>query len=301
VRCTCSNPRPVRAGQGRSGPVRVVVLPVVLTNHRSGPGRSPGVVAAPSPRGIDGGTDRRPVGWNRSANGTGGNSRARSRASHRRSTFSGSAAWHQRAPAGVGDRRPGLCLLNRRSDLPEDLPVTLGQPGQQLRLGMSGHRGILTWPGGSWYASVSGQRPARADGIGRRSRRREPLGRLATPDTLQQGSDLAAQDRVRLAAFGAAAGDGPGPGHRRQLPGGVPLGQRWAHLVVHLPGRPGRRILQGAGGRAGFSTRPPSRVWPGSPSVGRGAACDSGARAAPPVRRLITGGWTALPTDPTSG
>ncbi len=30
----------------------------------------------------------------------------------------------------------------------------------------------------------------------------EPLGRLATPDALQQGSDLAAQDRVRLEAFG---------------------------------------------------------------------------------------------------
>jgi hypothetical protein len=32
---------------------------------------------------IDGGTDRRPVGWNRSANSSGGNSRARSRARNR--------------------------------------------------------------------------------------------------------------------------------------------------------------------------------------------------------------------------
>jgi hypothetical protein len=192
------------------------------------------------------------------------------------------------APASTGrggDRRPGLCLLNRRSDLPEDLPVTLGQPGQQLRLGMSGHRGILTWPGGSWYASVSGndqrgQMPSVADLVAE-----GPLGRLATPDTPPAGQ-RPCRPRPRAAGgVRAAAGDGPGPGHRRQLPGGVPLGQRWAHLVVHLPGRPGRRILQGAGGRAGFSTRPPSRVWPGSPSVGRGAARDPGARAARPVGR----------------
>jgi hypothetical protein len=55
---------------------------------------------------IDGGTDRRPVGWNRSANSSGGNSRARSRARNRYTDPAGSAASHQRAPvAGRSGRR----------------------------------------------------------------------------------------------------------------------------------------------------------------------------------------------------
>ena len=55
---------------------------------------------------IDGGTDRRPVGSNRSANSSGGNSRARSRARNRYTDPSGSAASHQRAPAvGSSGRR----------------------------------------------------------------------------------------------------------------------------------------------------------------------------------------------------
>ena len=80
---------------------------------------------------IDGGTDRRPVGWNRSANSSGGNSRARSRARNRYTDPSGSAASHQRAPtvgssgrrswrprvtarsSGSGDRTPGVCQLSR--------------------------------------------------------------------------------------------------------------------------------------------------------------------------------------------
>jgi hypothetical protein len=47
---------------------------------------------------IDGGTDRRPVDSNRSANSSGGNSRIRSRAKNRYTDRSGSAASHQRAP-----------------------------------------------------------------------------------------------------------------------------------------------------------------------------------------------------------
>jgi hypothetical protein len=55
---------------------------------------------------IDGGTERRPVGWNRSANSSGGNSRARSLARNRYTDPSGSAASHQRAPAvGSSGRR----------------------------------------------------------------------------------------------------------------------------------------------------------------------------------------------------
>src|SRR6266516_1331389 len=55
-----------------------------------------------------GGTDRRPVGWNRSANSSAGNSRARSRARNRYTDRSGRAASHQRAPAvGRSGRRSG--------------------------------------------------------------------------------------------------------------------------------------------------------------------------------------------------
>ena len=55
---------------------------------------------------IDGGTDRRPVDRNRSANSSGGNNQARSRARNRYTDPSGRAASHQRAPAvGSSGRR----------------------------------------------------------------------------------------------------------------------------------------------------------------------------------------------------
>src|SRR5215216_3022360 len=80
---------------------------------------------------IDGGTERRPVDWNRSANSSGGNNRARSRARNRYTDPLGSAASHQRAPAvdnsgrrswrprvttgppGLATGRPGVCQLSR--------------------------------------------------------------------------------------------------------------------------------------------------------------------------------------------
>jgi hypothetical protein len=55
---------------------------------------------------IDGGTDPRPVGWNSSANSSGGNNLARSLARNRYTDPSGSATSHQRAPvAGRSGRR----------------------------------------------------------------------------------------------------------------------------------------------------------------------------------------------------
>jgi hypothetical protein len=55
---------------------------------------------------IDGGTERRPVGSKRSANSSGGNNRARSRARNRYTDPSARAASHQRAPAvGSSGRR----------------------------------------------------------------------------------------------------------------------------------------------------------------------------------------------------
>jgi hypothetical protein len=55
---------------------------------------------------IGGGTERRPVDSNRSANSSGGNNRARSRARNRYTDPSGSAASHQRAPVvGSSGRR----------------------------------------------------------------------------------------------------------------------------------------------------------------------------------------------------
>jgi hypothetical protein len=54
---------------------------------------------------IDGGTDRRPVAWNKSANSSGGNNRARSWAKKRYTDPSGSAASHQRAPVAGRSRR----------------------------------------------------------------------------------------------------------------------------------------------------------------------------------------------------
>jgi hypothetical protein len=54
---------------------------------------------------IDGGTERRPVGSNKSANNSGGNNRARSWAKKRYTDPSGSAASHQRAPVAGRSRR----------------------------------------------------------------------------------------------------------------------------------------------------------------------------------------------------
>jgi hypothetical protein len=67
---------------------------------------------------IDGGTERRPVGSKRSANSSGGNSRARSRARNRYTDPSGRAASHQRVPT--------VDTSGRRSWRPR---VTTGPPG----------------------------------------------------------------------------------------------------------------------------------------------------------------------------
>src|SRR5512132_1220170 len=80
---------------------------------------------------IDGGTERRPVGWNRSANNSGGNNRPRSRARNRYTEPSGSAASHQRAPtAGSSGRRSWRPRVTTTSSGSDDKTRSL--PAQQL-------------------------------------------------------------------------------------------------------------------------------------------------------------------------
>src|SRR4029453_15752095 len=93
--------------------------------------RSPGPGKPRRSTGLGGGTERRPVGWNRSANKSGGNNRVRSRARNRYTEPSGSAASHQRAPTvGSSGRRSWRPRVTTTSSGSDDKTRSL--PAQQL-------------------------------------------------------------------------------------------------------------------------------------------------------------------------